>query len=527
MPLPPESRERVCYIMLFNSLKSLLLVVAMAAGNAFGAVPVPADLSQVNDETPLTVGLFSKVAQSSMPSVVSIRVHLKLSEEEKKEQQKYKDFLDNPSDHMDDPDFQKFMQRYFGGMFDDFQDFFADPENLTVASGAGVIFDSTGHIVTNDHVIASDQAEGDLEVKLYDGRVFRGNQVKVVAEAPLVDLAVLKIEATDLYPAKFGDSDKVQIGEPVLAIGHPLELDNSVSEGIISAKGRRIDKAIIEDHFQTTAMINPGNSGGALVNMRGQVVGINIAIATTTRRWQGIGFAVPSNTVRKVVENIIKSGKEGFGYLGVQMLSDSLMGERARMLNWYGLKNGVIIEAVIPGAAAEQGGVRVDDVVVEVDGHEIEDNQDLIRSVASRPVGDKVKLKVMRPNEKQGLDPVELVLTLGERPSQAEIDEQLGQPAENKASAPQSQPSLPLGVEVEQTDQGIRIKSVIPESPAQRATPLPLRAGDIIVRVNWVTVRSASDLQAAVRPERVGKRAEHLVHVLREGKLMRMLIPVR
>ncbi len=503
-----------------------VMMIAASSVAAFGAAPPP-DLTLVNDETPLTVGLFSQVAEKSMPSVVSIRIHLKLSADERKEQQKYKDFLENPSDHMDDPDFQKFMQRYFGGQFNDFQDFFLDPENLTVASGAGVIFDSAGHIVTNDHVISRDESQGDIEVKLYDGRTFRGDKVKVVAEAPLVDLAVLKIEGLDLRPAEFGDSEKVRISEPVLAIGHPLELDNSVSEGIISAKGRQIDKAVIEDHFQTTAMINPGNSGGALVNMRGEVVGINIAIATTTRRWQGIGFAVPSNTVRKVVENIIRSGKEGFGYLGIQMLGDSIVGERARLLNWYGLQNGVIVEGTVAGAAADKGGVKPDDIIVEVDGREIEDNQDLIRTVASRPIGDPIKLKVLRPNGKQELEPLDLSLVLGERPSQAELDEQLGAPTEIKAEEPVSQPSRPLGIQVEPAPEGLKILSVDEDSAAQRGMPVALQPGDVILRINWVSVSRIADLADSVDASHVKKRAEHLVHFTREGKLMRTLVPLK
>jgi len=513
------------------SLGALLLGLPMAAP-VQAAIPSASsaqgiDLSQVNDNTPVTVGLFSKVAEQALPSVVSIRIHLKLTDEEKKQQEKFKSFLENPSEHMDDPDFKKFMQRYFSGMYEDFQDFFSNPENMTVSSGAGVVFDSMGHIVTNNHVVARQDGEGDLEVRLYDGRVFRGDQVKVVAEAPLVDLAVLKINANDLHPAVFGDSDKVKIGEPVLAIGHPLELENSVSEGIISAKGRRIDKAVIEDHFQTTAMINPGNSGGALVDMHARVIGINIAIATTTRRWQGIGFSVPSNTVRKVVENIIRSGKEGFGYLGVQMMADSLVGERARLLNWYGLKKGVLVEGVVKGAAAEKGGVRADDVITEINGHELEDNQDLIRSVASLPVGEQVKIKLLRPNEKQDLMPLEMKLTLGERPSQEQLDKELGQKNVTKAQAPASRPTPPLGVEVEPTSGGLTIRAVASGSIASRAVPAPLQVGDTLLRVNLLPVRTANDLAAAIKPERIGKRADHLVHFMRNGKLMRTLVPVK
>ena len=183
-------------------------------------------------------------------------------------------------------------------------------------SGSGVIIREDGYLVTSNHVIAEVNPE-DIEITLPDGRSF--GQVALVGTDDLTDLAVLKVEGKDLPHLNWGDSEKLEVGDIVVAVGNPLEFNNSVSEGIVSAKHRVIKKAPIEDLIQTTAMINPGNSGGALVNLDSELVGINMAIATSTGMWSGLGFAIPSKTARGVTDQIIASGKVGRGYLGIEM----------------------------------------------------------------------------------------------------------------------------------------------------------------------------------------------------------------
>ena len=491
------------------------------AGLALGA---GIDLKTVDDSTPLTVGLFSQIAEATLPSVVSITIHLKLGEEDLQEIKRLREFKDKPGEHLDDPDYQPFMDRFFDPSFRKFEDFFDSPENIPLSSGAGVIYDAQGHIITNKHVLGDEKQRGDIEVKLYDGRTFRGEKVKVLSSSDLADLAVLQIEAPNLKPARFGDSDKARIAEPVLALGHPLELVNSVSEGIISGKGRDIQKTVMEKYLQTTAMINPGNSGGALVNMRGEVIGINVAIATNTQRWQGIGFAVPSKMVVEVVNNLIKSGREGFGYLGVRMIQDSPLDQRLEFLNWHGLKDGVVVEAPEKGGPAEKAGVKPNDIVVEVDGVKVTDNAKLIGAVAARPIGNVVALAIKRPDAQGNLQDVKVQVTLGSRPSLKEIknageQENMRNKLLGLGIGETEEKSGPLGIECEPAPDGLKVARVAPGSPAARAG---LQAGDLILQVNYLPVRTAADLTKATTVSET--RAHHIVRFKRQGvELWRMV----
>jgi serine protease Do len=513
--------QRIQAVWRLAALTGALCILSAASARVHGG---EIDLSQVNDDTPVTVGLYARVAEAVLPSVVSIRVYPQFTEEQKDELDKFRDFQDNPGDHLDDPEFQRFMRRFLDPSYQEFHDFFEDPEGAPSSSGAGVVLDAEGHIVTNRHIIGSPERRNDLEVRLYDGRKFRGDKVKILEESSLVDLAVLKIEADDLRPAHFGDSDKTRAGEPVLAIGHPLEFEHSVSEGIISARGRQIDKAALEDHFQTTAMINPGNSGGALVNMRGEVIGINVAIATNTRRWQGIGFAIPGNLVKEVVENLIRSGREGFGYLGVRMVLDPPNDQRAQYLRWNGMKKGVVVEFAVPGASAEKAGVLAEDIIVEVDGVEIEDNEDLVKHVAQRPVGDSVTLGILRRAEQGEREKLEIEVVLGERPSRKEILKFPNERLElfDKDPSDAEKRDLRLGIEFEAAENGLTVVRVHPGSTALQAG---LRPSDVLTRINERPVRNEDDFDDAL--EQVGKRAEHLVHFEREGHPLWKLVPVK
>jgi serine protease Do len=281
----------------------------------------------------------------------------------------------------------------------DFFHFFGpDPGEAQPSQGAGsgVILTPDGYIVTNNHVV--DEADKDgIEVGLNDKTRYKA---KLIGTDPTTDLAVIKIEATGLPVAALGNSDNVQVGEWVLAIGNPLGLTSTVTAGIISAMGRgnigvirTTDNYGIEDFIQTDAAINPGNSGGALVNLNGEVIGINSAIATTNQRYQGYGFAVPVNLLKTVVTDLIKEGKVRRGYIGVQ-----ISGIDQTTANALGLSKaqGVLIQSLVKGGAGEAAGLKERDVIFSVDGKEVNAANELQSFIATRHPGDAVTLKLFR-----------------------------------------------------------------------------------------------------------------------------------
>ncbi len=260
-------------------------------------------------------------------------------------------------------------------------------------SGSGVIITDDGYIATNNHVI-DDATKDGIEVVLHDKSRYKA---KLIGADPTTDLAVIKIETKGLSEAALGNSDDVQVGEWVLAIGNPLGLNSTVTAGIISAIGRNIriinDSYGIENFIQTDAAINPGNSGGALVNLKGEVIGINTAIATTNARYQGYGFAVPINLLKTVATDLIKDGKVRRGYIGVQIqsvdqtMADALGLEKAQ---------GVLVQSLVKGGAGESAGLKEGDVIVSVDAKEVNEANELQSYIATRHPGDVVVLKLFR-----------------------------------------------------------------------------------------------------------------------------------
>ena len=224
--------------------------------------------------------------------------------------------------------------------------------------GSGVIVTNEGHIITNNHVV--DQVD-DIEVVLSDGRT---KKARLVGADAVADLAVLKVDGVDVKPLKLGDSDMVQAGDFVLAIGNPFGFEETVTDGIISSKGRpnRVDG--FGDFLQTNAAINPGNSGGPLINLRGEVIGINTAIISRSGGSQGIGFAIPSNTVRVALESLLKNGRIIRGYLGIQSRA-GLPGQAQPS------SKGVVVDDVIPGSPAAEAQMQKGDIIMRFDGHEV------------------------------------------------------------------------------------------------------------------------------------------------------------
>lgn len=290
--------------------------------------------------------------------------------------------------------------------FDFFGDEFWDPRyrnqrqqpQVQEASGSGVIVSRDGYIVTNNHVV--DQA-ADIIVSLYNGK---GYKAKVIGTDPSTDLAVLKIEEKGLPEAQLANSDDVRVGDWVLAVGNPFNLASTVTAGIVSAKARNIhilsDNSAIESFIQTDAAVNPGNSGGALVNLKGELIGINTAIATPTGTYAGYSFAVPSNIVKKVMSDLIKFGEVQRGYLGVVI--QDLSWQLAEQLK-IDMSQGVVVANLVPGGPADKADIRVKDVILEIDGNPINSSSRLLEIVASHKPGDELSVVVLRGNSKKNV----------------------------------------------------------------------------------------------------------------------------
>ncbi len=255
----------------------------------------------------------------------------------------------------------------------------------SASSGSGVIVSESGHIVTNLHVITG---AGALEVQLGDGRVL---PAAVVGADPLSDIAILKIEAPDLTPLPFADSDAVKVGQMVFAVGNPLGLHETVTQGIISAKGRRAQSEAANEFFQTDAAINPGNSGGPLVNLRGEIIAINNSVSL---QGQGIGFAIPSNTVRRVFENIRDHGRFIRPWFGAFM-ARTITPQLAAQLRLPDT-SGAFVRGVYAGSPAEQAGLKPGDVIVEFNGKPIRDPIDLRNRVIETEIGQRAVLRLLR-----------------------------------------------------------------------------------------------------------------------------------
>jgi Do/DeqQ family serine protease len=290
--------------------------------------------------------------------------------------------------------------------YDPFQEFFGggspfegDPRQRGMqqqATGSGVIIRPDGYIVTNNHVV---DGATDIEVSLYNKRVYKA---KVLGRDPSTDLALLKVNEQGLPAAKFANSEQVRVGDWVLAVGNPFDLASTVTAGIISAKARSIhireDNTGIESFLQTDAAVNPGNSGGALVNLNGDLVGINTAIASPTGTYAGYAFAVPSNIVSKVVDDILRYGEVRRAYLGVSI--QDVDGTLAKDLK-LPTADGVLVAGVVQGGAAAAAGLQRGDVITAINNRPVRSSPELLETVATRRPGDKVTLTVNRDGRQQ------------------------------------------------------------------------------------------------------------------------------
>jgi serine protease Do len=465
-------------------------VGAVAAGDnpEKPAIKLQVDSKAVNRET-LEPASYSKVAKKIAPSVVTITT-----------ERKGRVIMGHQGGvpfGLDDP----FFRQFFGNRRN--APVYQEPPQSGL--GSGVVVTADGYIATNNHVI--DGADKVL-ITLDSGKELKA---KVVGRDPQTDIAVVKVEATDLTPVSFAESSKVEVGDRVLAIGNPFGIGETVTTGIISAKGRRPGLGIAyEDFIQTDAAINPGNSGGALVDIEGRLIGINTAILSRTGGFQGVGLAVPSDIVRNVVDSLVKNGKVVRGFLGVnvQNISNSLAEN-------FELKEakGAIITEVTPGSPAAKAGLQSGDILTEVNGKKIDDRNAVILAIGQMAPGAKVELTVIREGKSEKIS-----ATVGKTP--AAVNRQRNFPrnqfnqgndntsededeSASMSAADGSDTGVLNGVNVGDLDpasrrqlnipmnvKGALITEVDPNSPSAKAG---LQAGDVILEINRKPVRNAEE----------------------------------
>ncbi len=382
----------------------------------------------------------------------------------------------------DDP----FFRNFFGGGVPRSR---GGQTEVQQALGSGVIVRADGDILTNHHVI--DGAE-DIKVDLSSRSTY---SAKVVGSDPASDLAVLKISAGGLPVLQLGDSDKVRVGDVCLAVGNPLGVGESVTAGIISAKGRSTDTVgggSFQDFLQTDAPINQGNSGGALVNTRGELIGINSQILSSNGGNIGIGFAIPSNMARTVMNQLISKGKVQRGMLGI-----GIQPVTREIASGLGLKQvrGVVVNSVNPGGPADRAGVKLDDVIVQLNGKEVNDANNLRNEIAGFTPGTQVTLGIVRDGR-----PLDVRVTLGElTPQTARADQEQGGDSQGTSklgiSVSALTPDRASQLGLRRGTTGVLIDQVDPDGPAAQAG---IQAGDVIQEVNRQPVRTPADVRDAL-----------------------------
>ena len=445
---------------------------------------------QVADTTPsfalaknLTAGNaleldFSAVAEKVTPAVVSIMAKVEVR--------------GGTLPQTIDPFREFFGDRFFGQPM---QPDRGQQERFSTSTGSGVIISKEGYIVTNNHVVAGAK---ELEVTLTDKRSFKA---KVIGTDPSTDLAVIQIRENNLPILQFGNSDLTKVGSWVLAVGNPYNLSSTVTAGVVSAKGRNLrivkDQSPIESFIQTDAAINPGNSGGALVNVSGDLVGINTAISSPTGSFSGYGFAVPSNLVMKVVEDIIKYGAVQRGYLGI-LISD--MDSKKADANDIDFIQGIYVDSILSESAAKDAGVKKGDIIIKVDGKEVKNVGELQERIGRHRPGEVVNLTVNR-NGKEQILPVTLKNKDGKteviKKEDRDVAAMLGAEFEDLSEKDRKKAAVEYGVKVTKVHSGgkMNIQSDI-------------EAGFIITKIDKQPVKSVKELKKMLHNRQGGVMIE-------------------
>jgi serine protease Do len=488
---------------LFNSVSNRVAALSLAgavvlAGSALAftqesAKPAKASVDVPLAETPvprdtLPRGSFAPVVSKVAPGVVKI---VTTTENRNAVSQNF------PG--MDDP----FWRHFFGDQNGPMRSPRRMPRPMEHGLGSGVIVTKDGYLLTNNHVV--DGAK-EVKVTLQDGRDFTA---KVVGRDPKSDIAVVKIDATDLPVVSMADSDKVQVGDLVLAIGNPFGVGQTVTQGIVSATDRgNMGIEDYENFIQTDAAINPGNSGGALVDIEGRLVGINTAILSRTGGSQGVGFAIPSNLARTVMDSLIKEGHVTRGYLGIMIQNVTPELEHA-----FNLKKSVgsLVGDVVPNGPAAKAGLKPGDVILKFNDKNVTDSRHLQLAVAATKPGSTIPVEILRDGNNKTLDVTVKALPGEQQTASVNPDNQQdtgtlnGVTVSNLDDSTRSQLNVPKGIT------GAVVTEVQPDSPAAEAG---LKSGDVIQEINRHPVKNADD---AVKLTEEAKDKHTLVRVWSNG----------
>ena len=456
----------------------IIILSGLAAALEFGASPPAYAKTKATFDAPES---FSRLAQMASPAVVNIRIEKTLKSRGPSSRQFQRDPFGRESP------FKDFFERFFG---EEGQREFRQP-----SVGSGFIIDKSGFVVTNNHVIENADK---IVVKLDDDNEF---DATVVGRDPNTDIALLKVEADrDLPFIKLGDSDKLQIGQWVMAIGSPFGLERTVTAGIVSAKGRVIGSGPYDDFIQTDASINPGNSGGPLLNMDGEVVGINTAIIASAT---GIGFAIPISLAEGIITQLKSEGEVTRGWLGV-----AIQDLTAEMAEYYGLEDrkGVLVADVFKDDPADKAGIRAKDIILEVNDQPIETSRQLTSMIAGLKVGEIAKVDVFRDRRIKTFS-IKLAkrddsrLSARTAPPERREEEELG----IRVSELTSEMARQFNIE-DMT--GVVVVSVASDSKGAEAG---IQTGDIIKEINHREIESVDDYKTALKKSKNGESVNFFI----------------
>jgi serine protease Do len=465
-----------------------------------------------SDAAPLTVpspqmlsSQFSQISKQLEPSVVNINTESTIKTPKRRR--------GTPNDDDGSP-FDDFFDRFFGGQGGQGGQGGAGGAIRERSLGSGVIVDPKGYIVTNRHVV---EKADRIRVKLQDDPPGILHEAKVIGSDQETDLAVIKIEGDKALPtAKLGNSDSMQVGDWVLAVGSPFGLQETVTAGIVSATGRNIvPNRQFQSFIQTDAAINPGNSGGPLVNMAGEVIGINTAILTDTNAYAGVGFALPSNTVAQVYNQLIgPDHRVSRGSIGIMFNAQ----ENPAIARVYGTGSGVTVSDVTPGSPAEQAGLKVGDTIVAIDGKPVKNGDELVSDIAGRKPGSKIAVGFVRNSKKQ-----EVTATIADRAKL--FAARLGDDEEGgvESGPKESKLGLTVGALTQEyadrvdvpANKGVIVKEVKSGSFAE---DVGLTRGDIILEINKQTVDSEEQFNRVASTLKSGQDVVFLVRQRGAGR---------
>ncbi len=454
-----EQRKRFKASLIIAVLAVAALGIGYGMSAAMKSSQQPVAAVSTISETPMVPANFSDLAEKVRPGVVNIHVVKKA----KNMDFEFRNFRGNPFG--DESPFGRFFEDNPSG------------DQKQEGVGSGFIVSQDGYIITNNHVVEdADQ----IKVKLANGKEY---DAKVVGRDAKTDLAVVKINgAQDLHPLSLGNSENLKVGSWVVAIGSPFGLEQTVTQGIVSGKGRVIGSGPYDDFIQTDASINPGNSGGPLVNMKGEVIGINTAMNPSG---QGIGFAIPIDMAKAVIPQLEQKGSVTRGWLGIGIQEITPALEKS-----FGLKEkeGVLVADVFKGSPAEKAGIERGDVILRFDGKEIAESKDLPRIVAATPVGETVNVKLLRDGKA-----VECAVKVGQMEGKTETA-QLPSRKSMGITVQELTPEIAKGLGLKR-ETGVVVNSVEPGSPAADAG---IQTGDVIQEVNRKPVKDAEDFRQRI-----------------------------